>query len=149
VSPDATRMLWAMLTQRYPQAFPLDASLIRPLKIGVREDILAAHPEMDPLELGRVLTRWCWRPRYWRVLAAGSPRIDLTGQPAGEVSPEQARHAQETLKARTEKEKRRKAAATKTPEARSVPTPCPQDIPPVPVRVPSRPILSLKRRAGT
>jgi ProP effector len=147
MSLDATRALWVMLTARFPQAFPLDACLIRPLKIGIHLDILAAIPEADPLLLRRVLSRWCNRPVYLWTLAHGGARVDLHGQPAGEVTKEQQAHARERLKAIAEK--RRQEAATKPVETSkaAIPAPAPEPDPP-PVQAPIRPILKLRKAPG-
>jgi ProP effector len=145
---DEINRLLACLQERFPAAFPADLRACRPLKVGIREDIISELAgEFPPRSIHVALAKHTGRRVYLRALVTGAPRIDLTGQPAGEVSPEQARHAQETLKARREKEKRRQAAAMKPAEARTAPTPA-VDIPPVPAHVPSRPILSLKRKHG-
>jgi len=113
--------------------------------------VTAAHPELTQQALKKMLAIWCGRPTYQKALIRGGPRVDLTGQPVGEVTPEQRAHAQEKLKVLTQRARERQGAATKPVEARTAPTPC-QDIPPAPpapARIPSRPILTLKRRAGT
>ena len=143
MNDDARSALWASLTAQYPQAFPLDASLIRPLKIGIHLDILAAVPEADPLLLRRGLSHWCSRPVYQWTLAHGGARVDLQGQPAGEVTKEQQVYARERLKAIAEKRKQqRQAAATKPVEASKAATPEPD---PPPVQAPIRPILKLRK----
>jgi ProP effector len=137
---------YAWLTEHYPAAFPRERPDIRPLKIGIREDIQAAHPELDPGEARRMLACWCGRPSYQRAVRRGGPRIDLAGEAAGEVSPEQMAHAEEVLKAI--RLKKAAAAAQKPAEARSAPTPAPATPAPLPApRVPLRPVLSLKRGA--
>jgi len=151
IDADSTEAPYAWLQDRYPVAFPLEHARVRPLKVDIRLDILAAHPELTPQALKKMLAIWCGRPTYQKALMRGGPRVDLHGDPAGEVTPEQMAHAQERLKVLSERAKERKGAATKPVEARTAPTPC-QDIPPAPpapARIPSRPILSLKRRAGT
>ena len=143
------RQLLAVLQARFPAAFPADTCAIRPLKIGIYEDLRAEFAgEYEPKLIGRVLAHHTRCFRYLRALSAGGLRVDLEGRPAGEVSLDQASHAAERLKMRCEEKKRRKAAAGRPAEARSATTPC-NDIPPAPARVPMRPILTLKRRIGT
>jgi ProP effector len=148
---------WSTLTVQYPQAFPLDARLIRPLKIGIHMDIRAAHPEIDPRALRIALAKWCSRPVYQWTLAQGGARVDLYGQPAGEVTPEQQAHARERLQTLAEKrnklavKRNRPAQSPETvAEPRSAPTHT-QETPfdPVKLRVPSRPTLSLKRSCAS
>ena len=116
----------------------------------------AAHPELTQQALKKMLAIWCGRPTYQKALMRGGPRVDLHGLPVGEVTPEQMAHAQERLKVLSERAKERKEAATKPVEARTAvtyaldtPAPLQPKVSKAPVRIPSRPILTLKRRAGT
>jgi len=143
--------LYAWLQERYPATFPLERAAIKPLKVNIHLDNLAQHPKLDIDELRRALACWCGRPTYLRAVQRGGARIDLTGQAAGEVTPEQAAYATERLQWLAERAQRRRAAATKPVEKRTAATPA-VDIPPATpalARIPSRPILTLKRRAGT
>jgi ProP effector len=149
----------AWLMDHYPAAFPRARADIKPLKVKIRDDLVAAHPELGPNEARRMLACWCGRPSYLRAVKRGGPRIDLAGEAAGEVSPEQRAHAAQVLKARAEGERLRVAEerARKTAETtaqtgenrRSAPTPA-QDTPaPLPApRVPRHPVLTLKRRVA-
>lgn len=114
--------LWATLKAQHPQAFPLDAILIRPLKVGVHTDIRAAHPDADPRAVRIALGKWCGRRAYkWALIRHGA-RIDLHGEPAGEVTPEQQAHAMEQLQALAEKRKRRQSAQRPKPKPLARPT---------------------------
>jgi hypothetical protein len=65
-----------------------------PLAIGIRlvlVELLAG--EVDAATIAVFLRRWTGRPAYWAALAAGEMRRDLDGQPAGEPTPEQRKHA--------------------------------------------------------
>jgi sRNA-binding protein len=78
------RELLAKLTEQWPAAF---AGRPRPLKVGIHHDILAAWPGTDPNLLGSALRRHTNRSEYVDgALTAGAPRIDLTGEPCGEVT---------------------------------------------------------------
>ncbi|WP_295399284.1 ProQ/FINO family protein [uncultured Thiocystis sp.] len=81
------------LAARYPACF--DWRQPRPLKIGIREDLLAVgHPRPA---IRRALVAYCSRVKYLKALRAGTPRIDLQGQPAGEVTEDDAADAQAML----------------------------------------------------
>jgi sRNA-binding protein len=54
----------------------------RPLKIGLRQDLVGILTEA---EVNAALGLYCRRLMYRRAIAAGGARIDLAGQPAGEV----------------------------------------------------------------
>jgi ProP effector len=119
----STQAPYAWLQDRYPAAFPQERGDIRPLKVDIHLDILAAYPELTPQALKKMLAIWCGRPMYQKALMRGGPRVDLHGLPAGEVTPEQRAHAQEKLKALSARAKERKAAATKPAEAQKAATP--------------------------
>ena len=85
------------LAARYPDCF--DWRQPRPLKIGIREDLLAdGHPRPA---IRRALGAYCSRVKYLKALRAGTPRIDLQGQPAGEVTEDDAADAQARLSGAT------------------------------------------------
>ena len=75
----------------YPQLF---GAVFRPLKRGIFQDLLAAHPdvfERDALKVALGLhTR---STRYLQSVAAGDKRHDLSGQPVEDMAPEHVHHA--------------------------------------------------------
>ena len=86
------------LAETYPLCF--DWERPRPLKIGAYRDLLAAgfaDGSAPVAALKRALARYCHRPRYWNALRAGADRVDLTGQPAGAVTEEEAAAARADL----------------------------------------------------
>ena len=86
------------LATRYPRAFVLEKYRPhRPLKVGVAADILARCPVLTRRELGPALAVYAKRVMYLQSLVAGAIRIDLDGNPAGEVSAADAEHAAATL----------------------------------------------------
>lgn len=136
-----TAALQAWLVATYPATFSPDTPA--PLKIGTHHDLLARHPDLDPATLRRALKRYCERRAYQLALAReGAVRIDLDGQPAGEVAEDQRRFAKAKLTARKAK-KPAKSAAQATPDPAPVPTPAPT--PPPPRALAGRPILRLKK----
>ena len=86
------------LAEWFPQTFVLEKHLPhRPLKVGIAADILARCPVLTRRELGPVLGVYAKRVMYLQSLVAGAIRIDLDGNPAGEVSAADAEHAAATL----------------------------------------------------
>lgn len=69
----------------------------RPLKVGIQAEIIAALPDLIHSDLRAALFDYCHGPTYQRALASGGIRIDLGGQPAGEVTPEQAERARQLM----------------------------------------------------
>ena len=86
------------LAEWFPQTFVLEKHLPhRPLKVGIAADILARCPVLTRRELGPVLGVYAKRVMYLQSLVAGAIRIDLDGNPVGEVSAADAEHAAATL----------------------------------------------------
>ena len=86
------------LAEWFPQTFVFEKHLPhRPLKVGIAADILARCPVLTRRELGPVLGVYAKRVMYLQSLVAGAIRIDLDGNPAGEVSATDAEHAAATL----------------------------------------------------
>ena len=86
------------LAEWFPQTFVLEKHLPhRPLKVGIAADILARCPVLTRRELGPVLGVYAKRVTYLQSLVVGAIRIDLDGNPAGEVSAADAEHAAATL----------------------------------------------------
>lgn len=66
----------------------------KPLKRGIFEDLLAAHPEvLEKDSLKAALALHARSSRYLTVIASGLPRHDLAGQPVEALTPEQVHHA--------------------------------------------------------
>ena len=66
----------------------------RPLKRGMFEDLLAAHPEVLEREsLKAALALHARSSRYLTVVASGQMRHDLAEQPVEDLTPEQVHHA--------------------------------------------------------
>ncbi|MDW5377413.1 ProQ/FINO family protein [Halomonas sp. HP20-15] len=78
----------------------------RPLKIGIHEDLVANEPWSDKL-VRRALACYVNLPRYLKAVRAGAERVDLAGQPAGAVTPGEARHAHKKLEALQAQQRKR------------------------------------------
>ncbi len=117
-------LLW--LAANFPAAF--DNSLrIRPLKIGIMDDILlhaekAAEVDISKSKLREAVVLFTRRLDYLACLKLREMRIDLHGNEAGGVSAEEAEYAAAKIKKRVEKSARnaRKALAEKTVPAAPV-----------------------------
>ncbi|MCV9964756.1 ProQ/FinO family protein [Pararhizobium sp. BT-229] len=106
----------ATLAERHPKAFPSGkpGQTSTVLKIGIHFDIYALYPDI-PKRTVRSLMSWHTRSRKYLEAAsvAGTPRLDLHGDLAGEVTEEQAKAAQDNLAERKARSKASKTAARK------------------------------------
>jgi ProP effector len=112
-----TTELRAYLSERYPNAFkPKNAQKV-PLKVGIRNDILAAHPELSKNEVNAALSDYTGGPKYLTHLQPGADRFDLGGAISGKVTDGEAAWAVKRLRQleakwrreRTEKWRRERA----------------------------------------
>lgn len=79
------------LASLYPQLF---GEVLRPLKRGIFQDLLAAQPEvLDKDGLKAALALHTRSSRYLTAVASGMKRHDLDGQPVEDLTPEQVHHA--------------------------------------------------------
>ena len=65
----------------------------RPLKVGIAADIPARCPAVERRVLSVALSAYARRVMYLRALVAGAARVDLDGNPAGEVTAGDAEYA--------------------------------------------------------
>jgi ProP effector len=89
-----------LLAEKWPCCFSIIESGRRPLKLGIRDDVLAALG--GAISAGKVSAALRWyvsSPEYQRRLVHGAWRIDLNGRPAGTVSQEDEAHARAQLAA--------------------------------------------------
>ena len=96
----AKQALIITLTERFPKAFPANPKAIRPLKIGIDQDIRQACPEINAKLLRQVLGGHTHRLAYLKALARGGERIDLGGNPVAAITAEACAQAKERLKER-------------------------------------------------
>jgi len=88
----------AELAAAFPAAFTLDPTLVRPVKLGIKEDIYA-QSAVSRRRIAAALRSYCNSVHYLRASMEGAVRLDLTGKPAGTVAATEARHATERLAA--------------------------------------------------
>jgi ProP effector len=141
------------LVEWFPQTFVLEKYLPhRPLKIGICPDILARCPVLTRRELGTVLGVYASRVMYLQSLVAGAIRIDLDGNPAGEVSAADAEHAAATLAGILASRETRRAAAMEAKRAARITRQAaaaavsPLPAPPAAATPPTAKVLTLKER---
>jgi ProP effector len=148
------------LAELFPNCFFRDNHLRRPLKIGIRDDITARHPDLRAGLIVGALKTYTRCVPYWDALKNGAARIDLDGHPAGGVTLEDAQHAlvqiaKAARRAAAKEIEVRKAAAA-PPVTRSVPQV--EHVPPSPVKsrsesapvadLPSNPVPAGQVRLG-
>ena len=136
------------LAEWFPQTFVLEKYLPhRPLKIGICPDILARCPVLTRRELGTVLGVYASRVMYLQSLVAGAIRIDLDGNPAGEVSAADAEHAAATLAGILASRETRRAAAMAAKRSARDHERAPPTASPTPLAAaPTAKVLTLKER---
>ncbi len=90
-APRPVHPLLQKLFELYPRLF---GARFLPLKLGVFEDLVAAHPEALPAaELKVALGLHTRSTRYIEAVASGLARHDLQGKPVEPVAPEHVHHA--------------------------------------------------------
>jgi ProP effector len=112
----------AVLEERWPKACFMPEHRRKPLKVGIRQDIVAAgFNELKPNVLGHALRIYCCNRRYLERLRPNAMRIDLNGDPAGYVNSVDAKRATEELARRFLKVAARRQAAHSTEPVHSSP----------------------------
>ena len=91
----------AELVAAFPAAFTLDPALVRPVKLGIRND-LYAQSAISRRRIRAALRTYCNNVHYLKASTEGAVRIDLAGEPAGTVTATEARHARDGLAAHDE-----------------------------------------------
>ena len=77
----------ACLAKEFPQTFaPEKHQPHWPLKVGIAAEIPARCPAVERRVLSVALSVYARRVMYLRGLVAGATRVDLDGNPAGEVT---------------------------------------------------------------
>jgi sRNA-binding protein len=102
--------------EQWPTTFPARPDDVRPLAVGIHEQLGKQFPDRSPEQVRRAIAQWRY-PRlgaYLRVVARGGPRFDLDGNPSGEVSTSEQENARERLKEWRERRKAQAAAAAVT-----------------------------------
>lgn len=100
------------LAERFPQTFVLEGYRPhRPLKVGIAADLVTRCPELDRRVLSAALSAYARRVMYLKGMVAGAARVDLDGNPVGEVSAKDEEHAAAKLAEILAAREARRAAA--------------------------------------
>ena len=90
-TPARTHPALEQLAGLYPHLF---GAVFLPLKRGIFQDLLEAHPELFERDALKVALGIHTRStRYLQSVAAGEKRHDLAGQPVEDMAPEHVHHA--------------------------------------------------------
>lgn len=81
-----------------------------PLAIGIDKQVIARLPEVDRKTLRIALGLHTNSTRYLKAMAKATVRVDLDGNPAGEVPEAHRAHADESLRERFKKEAEQRKA---------------------------------------
>jgi sRNA-binding protein len=88
----------AELAATFPAAFSLDPTLVRPMKLGIKDDLFE-QSAISHRRIAAALRSYCNSLPYLRASTEGAVRIDLAGSASGTVTAIEAQHAMETLAA--------------------------------------------------
>ena len=98
---DLRKATIARLAQLYPACFYAARQQRRPLKVGIRRDLVALDLGIGRRELDSALAWYVNGIGYLQSLRMGADRIGLDGVPAGVVSEADEAHAREKRAARS------------------------------------------------
>ncbi len=99
---------WGLVRQvaaLFPRLWPnVKSGQFRPLKTGISADVLAwiaANPQagLSEAEWKETVRFLVSRLEYLRTVTAGTPRVDLSGEPAGTVTASEEQHARRNIAA--------------------------------------------------
>lgn len=95
------------LIENFPTAFYHRAKLVKPLKIGVFDDLIDFYERLDSPPFSKKILRealnyYSGSPAYLNAQKANTARIDLYGNEVDIVTEEQAKYARQRYKQRYE-----------------------------------------------
>lgn len=89
----------------------------QPLAVGIDKQLLKKMPDIDRKIMRIALGLHTRSVRYLKQMEKATVRLDLDGNPAGEVSDAQRAHASETLRERFKKDAEQRKAKREEEEA--------------------------------
>ncbi|UWM62550.1 RNA chaperone ProQ [Enterobacter sp. CP102] len=138
---NSSKEVIAFLAERFPQCFSAEGEA-RPLKVGIFQDLVArveGEMNLSKTQLRSALRLYTSSWRYLYGIKAGATRVDLDGNPCGELDEQHVEHARKQLeeaKARVQAQraeqqaKKREAAAAngqeEAPRRERKPRPAPR-----------------------
>ncbi len=109
----------AYIAECFPKCFTLEGEA-KPLKIGIFQDLadrLSDDPKVSKTQLRAALRQYTSSWRYLHGVKPGATRVDLDGNPAGELEEEHVEHAKTALaESKAKVQARRKEQAQKARE---------------------------------
>ncbi|WP_100752337.1 RNA chaperone ProQ [Vibrio salilacus] len=109
----------AYVAECFPKCFTLEGEA-KPLKIGIFQDLaerLSDDPKVSKTQLRAALRQYTSSWRYLHGVKPGAVRVDLDGNPAGELDEEHVEHAKAALaESKAKVQARRKEQAQKARE---------------------------------
>ncbi|MCB5190829.1 ProQ/FinO family protein [Methylobacillus arboreus] len=108
------------LQKHFPKAFPKNPAPKLPLKIGIHQELLAKAKDvgLEEAAITEAIKTWCRGTRYWASIVEDAPRVDLEGNPAGQVTSRDAAQAR-ALEARRKQPRKPKAEKVSVAETSS------------------------------
>lgn len=91
------------------ETFPVFRDCL-PLAIGIDKQLLLRQPGLDRKPLRIALGIHTHSLRYLKTVERAAERVDLDGNPAGEITPAHRSHASEVLKERLQKQAEQRRA---------------------------------------
>ncbi|MEJ5071166.1 RNA chaperone ProQ [Enterobacter ludwigii] len=96
---NSSKEVIAFLAERFPQCFSAEGEA-RPLKIGIFQDLVArveGEMNLSKTQLRSALRLYTSSWRYLYGIKAGATRVDLDGNPCGELDEQHVTHARQQL----------------------------------------------------
>lgn len=118
-----TNAILAYLYETFPLCFIAEGET-KPLKIGLFQDLaerLADDSKVSKTQLRVALRRYTSSWRYLKCIKEGVQRVDLDGNPCGELEAEHIEHAQATLKESQDRARAKRAEQAKKDNANKKP----------------------------
>ncbi|RPH22896.1 RNA chaperone ProQ [Buttiauxella warmboldiae] len=112
---NSSKEVIAFLAERFPQCFSAEGEA-RPLKIGIFQDLVArveGEMSLSKTQLRSALRLYTSSWRYLYGIKVGAIRVDLDGNPCGELDEQHVEHARKQLeeaKARVQAQRAEQAA---------------------------------------
>lgn len=110
-----------LLKAHFPQCFK-DVKEIQPLKVGIKQDVVKILSTRDDIVISdkacmvSSLAYYVNSAHYHKSAVAGAIRIDLDGNPVGEVTADEANYSSECRKAKLMKKKPQAHQQKRVPE---------------------------------
>ena len=125
---NSSKEVIAFLAERFPHCFSAEGEA-RPLKIGIFQDLVdrvAGEMNLSKTQLRSALRLYTSSWRYLYGVKPGATRVDLDGNPCGELDEQHVEHARKQLeeaKARVQAQRAEQQAKKRAPRRERKPRP--------------------------